>query len=68
LGSFEGKISSFELLIFTSAEGSINRTQSTAEAARWSNCPGRHSTARKLLPPRSHESVTASVTTSPKTL
>jgi hypothetical protein len=24
LGSFEGKISSFELLIFTSAEGSIN--------------------------------------------
>ena len=40
----------------------------SAEAARWSNCPGRHSTARKLLPPRSHESVTASVTTSPKTL
>ena len=51
----------------TFALGSISRTQSTAEAARWSNCPGRHSTAMYLRPVRSHVSVTQSVTTSPKT-
>ena len=31
---------SLELLMVTSAEGSIRRTQSTAEAALWSNWPG----------------------------
>ena len=52
----------------TSASGSISRTQSTAEAARWSNCPGRYSTAIYLRPARSNVSVTESVTTSPKTV
>ena len=52
----------------TSASGSISRTQSTADAARWSNWPGRYSTAMYFRPARSHESVTLSVTTSPKTL
>ena len=54
--------------MFTCASGSISRTQSTAEAARWSNWPGRHSTAMYLRPARSHVSLTSSVTTSPKTV
>ena len=52
----------------TSASGSISRTQSTADAARRSNCPGRYSTARNFLPSRSQASVTSSVCTSPNTL
>jgi len=60
--------SSFDERIRTSADGSISRTQSTADAARWSNWPGRYSTAIYFCPARSHASVTLSVTTSPKTL
>ncbi len=63
----ESNMSSFELLILTSAVGSMSRTHATAELARWSNCPGRYSTARYFLPSRSHSSFTQSVTISPNT-
>ena len=41
------------LLISISADGSMSLTHSSAEWARWSNCPGRHSTARYGIPPES---------------
>ncbi len=61
-------MSSLELRIDTSADGSMSLTQSLADAALWSNCPGRYSTAIYLHPDRLQLSVTISVTTSPNTV
>ncbi len=68
VGNASSNSNNFDERMRTWADGSISRTQSTADAARWSNWPGRYSTAMYFRPARSHESVTLSVTTSPKTL
>ena len=55
------------LFIVISALGSIRCTQSSAELALWSNCPGRNSTAMYGHPSKSNSVETLSVTISPKT-
>ncbi len=60
-------ISNLELFIRISAAGSMSFTQSTAVDARWSNCPGKYSTATYFFAVKSMASLTVSVTILPKT-